>query len=148
MGSASAANSPLAPPTSRGARREDPEDRRRVDAHGLLFRLFFAAVANNFIGATYGWRWMFVFGGLPALMMAFIRYGVHESKKWHEKFGEGQQARPTMAQAFGALFTANTSATRGDVGVVPRVDRHAVGRIHPRSDGSQSDGAGGWKRCS
>ena len=31
---------------------------------------------------------MFVFGGLPALMMAFIRYGVHESKKWQEKFGE------------------------------------------------------------
>ena len=34
---------------------------------GYYFGFFFAAVANYFIGATYGWRWMFIFGGLPAL---------------------------------------------------------------------------------
>jgi MFS family permease len=48
---------------------------------------------------------MFIFGGLPALMIFFIRYGVHESKRWHEKFGQSTAKRPTMAQAFGALFT-------------------------------------------
>jgi MFS family permease len=31
---------------------------------------------------------------------------VHESKRWHEKFGQSTAKRPTMAQAFGALFTA------------------------------------------
>jgi MFS family permease len=38
-------------------------------------------------------------------MIAFIRYGVHESKKWQDKFGDDERRRPTMAQAFGALFT-------------------------------------------
>ena len=72
---------------------------------GYYFGFFFAAVANYFIGANYGWRWMFIFGGLPALMIAFIRFGVHESKKWQDKFGDSEAKRPTMAQAFGALFT-------------------------------------------
>ena len=72
---------------------------------GYYFGFFFAAVANYFIGANYGWRWMFFFGGLPALMIAFIRFGVHESKKWQDKFGHNEAKRPTMAQAFGALFT-------------------------------------------
>jgi MFS family permease len=72
---------------------------------GYYFGFFFAAVANYFIGANYGWRWMFIFGGLPALMIAFIRFGVHESKKWQEKFGDSVEKRPSMIQAFGALFT-------------------------------------------
>jgi MFS family permease len=46
-----------------------------------------------------------MFGGLPALLIFFIRYGVHESRKWKEKFGDSEQARPTMSQAFGKLFT-------------------------------------------
>ena len=85
------------------------ESRRKMGAGlmhtGYYFGFFFAAVANYFIGATYGWRWMFIFGGVPALMIAFIRYGVHESKKWQDKFGDSKERRPTMAQAFGALFT-------------------------------------------
>jgi len=51
---------------------------------------------------------MFIFGGVPALMIAFIRFGVHESKKWQEKFGGEQQKRPSMAQAFGALFSPSS----------------------------------------
>jgi len=88
---------------------EELDERTRKMGAGLMhtgyyFGFFFAAVANFFIGANYGWRWMFIFGGLPALMIFFIRYGVHESKKWQEKFGQAQAKRPTMAQAFGALF--------------------------------------------
>ena len=85
------------------------EDQRKWGAGlmhtGYYFGFFFAAVANYFIGATYGWRWMFIFGGLPALMIAFIRFGVHESKKWQDKFGADEAKRPTMGQAFAALFT-------------------------------------------
>jgi len=88
---------------------EELDERTRKIGAGLMhtgyyFGFFFAAVANYFIGANYGWRWMFIFGGLPALMIAFIRFGVHESKKWQEKFGEAEHARPTMTQAFAALF--------------------------------------------
>src|SRR5512142_1471155 len=65
---------------------EWPEDRRAKGAAymhtGYYFGIFVAAVANYFIGARYGWRAMFAFGGTPALLVSFIRYGVRESSRW------------------------------------------------------------------
>ena len=85
------------------------ENRRKMGAGlmhtGYYFGFFLAAVANYSIGANYGWRWMFILGGTPALLIAFIRYGVHESKKWHEKFGHEEAVRPKMTEAFGTLFS-------------------------------------------
>jgi MFS family permease len=72
---------------------------------GYYFGFFFASVANYFIGANYGWRWMFIFGGLPALLIGFIRYGVRESTKWEQRFG-GAARRPSMGEAFGAIFSS------------------------------------------
>jgi MFS family permease len=89
---------------------EMPEDKRKMAAGlmhtGYYFGFFLAAILNYFIGATYGWRWMFIIGGLPALMIAFIRYGVHESAKWKAKFGDESKhhARPRMRDAFNSLF--------------------------------------------
>jgi MFS family permease len=87
---------------------ELPEDRRKLGAGlmhtGYYFGFFFAAVANYFIGANYGWRWMFIFGGVPALLIGFIRYGVRESAKWQERFGD-ERRPPRMRDAFGALFS-------------------------------------------
>ncbi len=86
---------------------EWPEDRRKAGAGymhtGYYFGFFLAALANYFIGARYGWRWMFAIGGAPALLVTFIRYGVHESKAWEQK---RQVARPTMRAAFAKLFSA------------------------------------------
>ena len=86
---------------------EWPEDRRKAGAGymhtGYYFGFFLAALANYFIGARYGWRWMFAIGGAPALLVTFIRYGVHESKAWELK---RQVARPTMRAAFTKLFSA------------------------------------------
>jgi MFS family permease len=85
-----------------------PESRRKMAAGlmhtGYYFGFFFAAVANYFIGANYGWRWMFIFGGLPALLIGFIRYGVREPEKWKDRFGDAE-TRPRMSDAFGALFS-------------------------------------------
>ncbi len=87
---------------------ELPEDRRKMGAGlmhtGYYFGFFFAAIANYFIGATYGWRWMFIFGGVPALFIGFIRYGVRESTAWQKRFAE-QRTRPRMRDSFGALFS-------------------------------------------
>jgi MFS family permease len=87
---------------------ELPEDRRKMAAGlmhtGYYFGFFFAAVANYFIGANYGWRWMFVFGGVPALLIGFIRYGVRESAAWQHRFGD-EGRRPRMRDAFGTLFS-------------------------------------------
>jgi len=87
---------------------EWPEDRRRMGAGymhtGYYFGFFLAAIANYFIGAKYGWRVMFLVGGTPALLVGFIRYGVHESAAWQARIVL-ERRRPTPAQAFMRLFS-------------------------------------------
>src|SRR5438094_4017167 len=85
-----------------------PEDRRRMGAGylhtGYYFGLFLAALANYFIGARFGWRWMFAVGGTPALLVGYIRRGVRESAAWQQKLADPRR-RPAMRQAFLELFS-------------------------------------------
>jgi MFS family permease len=89
---------------------EWPEERRALGAGymhtGYYFGFFLAAIANYSIGATHGWRLMFVLGGAPALLVGFIRYGVHESAVWRTQMADRSRRRPAMRQAFLALFSA------------------------------------------
>jgi MFS family permease len=82
-----------------------PEDRRRMGAGylhtGYYFGFFLAAIANYFIGARYGWRWMFAIGGTPALLVTFIQYAVSESAAWQKH----DRRRPTLRAAFAKLFS-------------------------------------------
>jgi MFS family permease len=68
---------------------EWPEDRRRVGAGlmhtGYYVGIFLAALANYVIGSHLGWRAMFIVGGLPALLLAWIRHGVAEPAAWTQK---------------------------------------------------------------
>ena len=87
---------------------EWPEDRRKMAAGlmhtGYYFGFFLAAIANYVVGANLGWRAMFAVGGTPALLIAFIRFGVTESRRWTSKV---EQMRSfTMASALAELFTA------------------------------------------
>ena len=86
---------------------EWPEDRRKMGAGymhtGYYFGFFLAAIANYYVGAKYGWRWMFVVGGAPALLVTFIRYGVRESAAWRERVAD--KHRPAMREAFAKLFS-------------------------------------------
>jgi MFS family permease len=65
---------------------EWPEDRRIWGAAwmhtGYYFGFFIAAVLNYVVGSRYGWRIMFALGGTPAILVALIRYGVHEPERW------------------------------------------------------------------
>jgi MFS family permease len=71
---------------------EWPEDRRKNAAGwmhtGYYVGFFLAALANYVIGVRYGWRGMFAIGGVPALLVGFIRYGVTDSAKWKSKAEE------------------------------------------------------------
>jgi MFS family permease len=66
-----------------------PEDRRSRGAGymhtGYYFGFFLAAAANFAIGAHYGWRAMFLVGGVPALLVGWIRHGVAEPERWSKK---------------------------------------------------------------
>jgi len=68
---------------------EWPENRRRAGAGylhtGYYVGIFLAAIANYLVGSHYGWRWMFAIGGLPALLLAWVRYGVTEPSRWQLK---------------------------------------------------------------
>src|SRR5207244_55078 len=58
---------------------EWPEDRRKMGAGymhtGYYFGFFLAAIANYYIGANYGWRWMFILGRAPALLVGRCQCG-------------------------------------------------------------------------
>jgi MFS family permease len=86
---------------------EWPEERRKPAAGwmhtGYYLGFFLAAVANYGIGVHYGWRAMFALGGVPALLVGFIRYGVKESKRW-EKQAE-RLRKWSLVQPFAELFS-------------------------------------------
>jgi MFS family permease len=87
---------------------EWPEERRTRGAAwmhtGYYFGFFLAAAANYFIGSRFGWRYMFVVGGLPALLVGFIRNNVQEPVRWSAKLEDlGEQWK--MHHAFWELFS-------------------------------------------
>jgi MFS family permease len=83
---------------------EWPESRRRQGAAwmhtGYYFGIFLAAIVNAVVGSRYGWRAVFAVGGTPALLVAFIRYGVAEPKRW-----QARSQHWTARSAFFALFS-------------------------------------------
>jgi MFS family permease len=69
---------------------EEWHENRRIAGAGFMhtgyyFGFLLAALANYSIGSHFGWRAMFAFGGLPALLLAYIRYGVTEPSRWIQK---------------------------------------------------------------
>ena len=52
---------------------------------GYYFGFFLAALANYFIGSRFGWRYMFVVGGAPALLVAFSYNRLKEPARWEKK---------------------------------------------------------------
>ncbi len=87
---------------------EWPESRRKQGAAwmhtGYYFGTFLAAIVNYTVGAHFGWRAVFAVGGAPALLVAFIRYGVRESKRWEHRVATLDR-RWTARDAFFALFS-------------------------------------------
>jgi MFS family permease len=85
---------------------EWPEDRRKMGAGymhtGYYFGFFLAAIANYTIGANFGWRWMFVLGGTPALLVGWIQSGVREPAKFTATV---DHKRPKMSESFNKLFS-------------------------------------------
>ncbi len=86
---------------------EWPEDRRRAGAGymhtGYYVGIFLAALLNYLIGSRFGWRWMFAVGGMPALLLAWVRYGVTEPERWQKKGKVVSTWR--IWQPFAALFS-------------------------------------------
>jgi MFS family permease len=86
---------------------EWPESRRRAGAGymhtGYYVGIFLAALVNYTIGSRYGWRAMFAVGGLPALLLAWVRHGVTEPSRWSDKAAVVRSWQ--LYRPFAALFT-------------------------------------------
>lgn len=84
-----------------------PEDRRVAAGAwmhtGYYFGVLLAGIANAWIGARYGWRAMFIFGGVPALFVAWMRYGVAESVRFREK--KENARKHSMMQPLAQIFS-------------------------------------------
>jgi MFS family permease len=84
-----------------------PEDRRAAAGAwmhtGYYFRVLLAGVANAWIGARYGWRAMFIVGGTPALLVAWMRYGVKESSRWMEKGARARKLSKEFSNKFSMM---------------------------------------------
>lgn len=84
-----------------------PESRRRSGAGymhtGYYVGIFLAAIAYFVLGSRIGWRGMFAFGGVPALLLVWVRHGVAEPDRWAEK---GSVVRSLeVYRPFTALFS-------------------------------------------
>jgi len=89
---------------------EWPENRRRAGAGymhtGYYVGIFLAALANYAIGSHFGhnaWRVLFAVGGLPALLLAWVRHGVTEPERWRQK--EGVVRTWQIWRPFAVLFS-------------------------------------------
>jgi MFS family permease len=86
---------------------EWPEDRRRAGAGymhtGYWVGVFLAALVNYLVGSRFGWRTMYAIGGLPALLLAWVRHGVTEPERWRQKEKVVRTWR--IWQPFAALFS-------------------------------------------
>ena len=89
---------------------EWPESRRlKGGAYmhtGYYFGTFLAAALNYWVGAHYGWRAMFAVGGTPALLVAFIRMGIHEPEKWQNR--HVTKARTAFFKLFSPIYRKRT----------------------------------------
>lgn len=87
---------------------EWPEDRRVLGGSlmhtGYYCGTLIASLANYSIGARFGWRAMFVLGGTPALLVAFVRYGVEEPTRWTKRVKQGKHLIAARS-AFYSLFS-------------------------------------------
>ena len=70
-----------------------PEDRRKMGAGylqtGYYFGFFVAAGLNYTVGASFGWRAMFLCGLVPVVVSIATLFGVKEPERWEQKHQAG-----------------------------------------------------------
>jgi MFS family permease len=90
-----------------------PEDRRKMGAGylqtGYYFGFFLAAVLNYTVGASYGWRAMFLCGLVPIIVSLVMLFRVKEPERWaktHEVAGTVRTS--PLALLFSAAYRTRT----------------------------------------
>jgi MFS family permease len=96
-----------------------PESRRKMGAGYLgtgYYAGFFLAAALNFtVGATWGWRYMFLCGGAPVLVSVYMLFQVKESDRWVR--AQREKKRAPFKDIFAPAFRRRTLLNAGLVTV-------------------------------
>jgi len=116
----------FAPASSRG---------RIVAMLGLCsaFGAIAASVGNYLITPTFGWRWMFVTGGVAALLVWLARRAMPESPRWLESRGRYAEAEAAIRQVEGNAYQpcepvgARVPTTQPDPPVQILFSRNVIG---------------------
>ena len=89
-----------------------PEDRRKMGAgylqSGYYFGFFAAAALNATIGASYGWRAMFLCGLVPVVVSIWTLIQVKEPERWERLHDAGSPRRSPFARIFGPEYRRRT----------------------------------------
>ncbi len=97
-----------------------PEDRRRQGAGylqtGYYAGFFVAAVLNATVGATYGWRAMFLCGLAPVVVSIITLLRVHEPARWQAAHAAAARRSP-LAQILSPPLLRRTMVNTTLVGV-------------------------------
>ena len=87
-----------------------PEDRRKMGAGylqtGYYFGFFVAAALNYTVGASLGWRAMFLCGLFPVIVSIVTLLRVKEPERWEHKHQEVQTAPAKKQNPFAVIFGA------------------------------------------
>jgi len=85
-----------------------PEDRRKMGAGylqtGYYFGFFVAAALNFTIGASLGWRAMFLCGLVPVVVSIATLFGVKEPERWEHQHQEKRAAPAKRHNPFAVIF--------------------------------------------
>ena len=86
-----------------------PEDRRKMGAGylqtGYYFGFFVAAALNYTIGATFGWRVMFLCGLFPVVVSIATLVFVKEPERWERKHHEEKAIPAKRRNPFAVIFS-------------------------------------------
>ena len=90
-----------------------PESRRKMGAGylgtGYYVGFFLAAALNYTVGASFGWRAMFLCGGAPVLLSLYMLSRVKEPERWVKPVRTASSVSP-LRQIFAAPFGRRTLA--------------------------------------
>jgi MFS family permease len=89
-----------------------PEDRRKMGAGylqtGYYAGFFIAAALNYTIGATFGWRAMFLVGIVPVVVSIVVLLRVKETEKWQKVEATAVKQASSLRSIFSAQYRQRT----------------------------------------
>ena len=89
-----------------------PEDRRKMGAgylqSGYYFGFFIAAALNFTVGASYGWRAMFLCGLAPVVVSLMTLLSVREPERWQRAHQQETKSARPLAIIFSAPYRKRT----------------------------------------